>query len=65
MFSGGVFGCLIGSFYGVFAVGAMKLSGCTMQDVYGACHVYFRQKDRFFHGAYKVSAYGFAFFVSA
>lgn len=61
MISGGFFGGVIGSFYGVFAVGLLKLSGTEMQDVYNACHLYFRQKDRFFHGAYKVSAYRSAF----
>lgn len=61
MFSGGFFGGLLGTFYGAFAVGVLKLSGGTMHDVYDACHFYFRQKDRWFHGAYKVSAYRFAF----
>lgn len=56
MVSGGFFGCLIGTFYGVIAAGLLKLPGFEMKDIYDACHLYFRLKDRFFHGAYKVSA---------
>lgn len=55
MLSGGFFGCLLGTFMGITVVAAAELTGCSMQDVYNATHSYFQMKDKFFHGAWKVS----------